>query len=224
MTDTGRTVNINTGLESVQFSVNPASLGTIENNIFTPSSNGFGHITVSMGGLQTSLPVAVGAAYHARLEGLGLAQAQFADPLRTSISDPSLRLAMPGEGALAYSVRWEAGAAILQMTAYNGGIFATDRNQWGRFLTDIEMINPNFVIIRMDINPLRSLNRDERELFHQALLTQRNMGRQVFVISNAEESSTFSLQDGIRYIDIGNTGSDSVINFRIADGQISYDF
>ena len=221
MTDTGRSTTLGTGA-NLQFSVTPESLGTVENGVFRPSNHGVGRITVSMGNLQASLAVAVGMEYFDRLENA--APSLFTDPLRTSLSYANLSLALPGAGALAYSTRWEHNAAILQMTAYNGGIFGSDRSQWGRFIIDIETISPSFVIIRMDVNPLRRLSRDERELFHQALLTQRERGRMVFVISNSEEAATFSLQDGIRYIDIGNTGNDSTIRFNIADGQIRYDF
>ena len=131
---------------------------------------------------------------------------------------------LPGEGNLAYSARQEGPAAILQMTAYEGGIFAADRAQWGRFLPDIDQISPHLVIIRMDVNPLRTLSRDEFELFHQALRTQQEMGRTVFVISNAEADQTFALRDGIRYIDLGNAGEDSAMQFRVSDRQIWYDF
>jgi len=131
---------------------------------------------------------------------------------------------LPGQGSLAYSIRQEGPAAVLQMTAAEGGIFATDRSQWGRFSSDIELMSPYFVIIRMDANPLQTLSRDERELFHQALRTQQQMGRTVFVISNVEESPTLTIRDGIRYIDLGNTGEDSTVQFRVIGQQIWYDF
>ena len=149
----------------------------------------------------------------------------FTDPLRSNRGGtPSFNLGLPAGGELAYSARVEAGAAILQMTAANRGIFASDRSQWARFLPDINAANPNFVIIRMDVNPLTALSRDEQYLFHQALRTQQNLGRTVFVISNAESSPVFALRDGIRYIDLGHAGTDITIQFWIVDGQIWYDF
>jgi len=159
---------------------------------------------------------------------------QFEDPVRTEMTAVvpghayDFSLGLPGSGALGYSVRSEGQsggiAAVLQMSAYDGGIFATNRNQWGRFLPDIQAMHPDFVIIRMDVNPLRRIPTDERELFHQALRTLRDAGRMVFIVSNAESSPSFTMRDGIRYIDLGNAGEDSTISFRIIDGQIWYDF
>ena len=136
----------------------------------------------------------------------------------------SFSVSLPGQGDLAYSIRQEGSAAVLQMTAANGGIFATDRSQWGRFSPDIELMAPDFVIIRMDVNPLQVLSAGERELFHTALRDHREMGRTVFVISNTGEIPTLSIRDGIRYIDLGNTGEDSTVHFRVVGQQIWYDF
>ena len=153
----------------------------------------------------------------------------FRDPIRTPMTTVipgyafDFSVPLPGSGSLAYSIRQEGPAAILQMSAVDGGIFATDRNQW-RFINEINAMAPNFVIIRMDINPLNIPSRDERELFHQALRTQQEMGRMVFVLSNVEYSPTLTLRDGIRYIDLGNAGTDSAVFFRVIERQIWYDF
>jgi len=322
VTPTGVLSNLSASFGYVQFTVNPESLGSVQNGIFVPGSTGSGYITAILGNVRAHLPVAVGATSQAiadfatlpaviggnpfalsvqvagdgserqlrarvadaagtshpinfgvidfndsqtliaNIPGTGpyvleriymvtgYAQeddaslissmyalsriqstvtipptTQFTDPLRNNRGGtPNLNLGLPAGGALAYSARAESGTAILQMTATNRGIFASDRSQWGRFLTDINNANPNFVVIRMDVNSLRALNRDEQYLFHQALRTQQDMGRTVFVVSNAESSPAFALRDGIRYIDLGRTGTDTTIQFWIVDGQIWYDF
>ena len=221
----------------IHISVTPPELGEVINNVFTPSQIGIGYITVTMGNIASHLPVIVAnddseahAMYLESRETLALPSQAFADPIRTTITAASsadafaFGISLPGEGSLAYASRHEGPVAVLQISAAAGGIFATDRSQWGRFLPDIEQMFPDYIIIRMDANPLRALSRDEFELFHQALRTQQAMGRTVFVLSNAEEASTFTLRDGIRYIDLGNAGEDSVVSFKITDQQIWYDF
>jgi hypothetical protein len=160
----------------------------------------------------------------------------FTDPIRTRFTGQSrnahdFTVQLSGGGAYAYTVRQEqrplagaGSAAVLQMSALNGGILSTSPMQWGRFLNDINNLEPDFVIIRMDINPLKFNRRQEQELFHQALLTQKNMGRIVFVVSNAENAPQLTMKDGIRYIDLGRRGSTAEIRFRIIEGQIWYDF
>jgi len=323
VTSTGLLSNLSADFGYLQFTVNPESLGTVQNHVFVPNGTGSGYITAILGNVRAHLPVAVGATSEAvadfatlpaviggnpfalsvQVQGdnserqlrarvadaagtnhsisfgvinfsdaqslvanipgagpyvlerlytvMGYVQedvtsglvtnmnalsriqptvpippaTQFTDPLRSNRGGtPSLNLGLPAGGELAYSARAEHGTAILQMTAANRGIFASDRSQWGRFLPDINAANPSFVVIRMDVNPLRTLSRDEQYLFHQALRTQQNMGRTVFVVSNAESSPAFALRDGIRYIDLGRTGTDTTIQFWIVDGQIWYDF
>ena len=153
----------------------------------------------------------------------------FEDPIRTPMTAVvpgnahDFSLSISGD-ALAYSFRREGEAAVLQMTAAAGGLFASDRSQWGRFIPEIEQMGANFVIIRMDNNPLRFNSGEERELFHFALRRLQEAGRMVFVVSNTEETFSFTLRDGIRYIDLGNGGETASIHFRIMDGQIWYDF
>ena len=233
LTEAGLTLNLRSE-SGISFSVTPESLGVVENYIFVPANAGSGFITAKKGSFEAHLPVVVGVNNEEEESETPTPAPSpplpsFADSIRTNtaVAVPGaidFSLALPGEGALSYSVRAESAAAVLQMTAVNGGIFAADRSQWGRFLNDINMLNPSFVIIRMDANPIRSLSRDEQELFHLALRTQQELGRTVFVVSNAESFPAFRLRDGIRYIDLGNTGENSTINFRIIYGQIFYDF
>ena len=221
----------------VQFTVNPPDLGFVLDHVFIPSGSGVGYISAFMGGAVAHLPVAVSTHYNPIDHGQFMYYAAqfpvppaFVDPIRTEMTAVipgnafDFSMSLPGFGSLAYSIRQEGPAAVLQMSAANGGIFASDHSQWGRFLTEINMMFPDFVIIRMDVNPLRGLSRDEFDLFHLALRTQQEMGRTVFVISNTEQSESLSLRNGIRYIDLGNAGYESSIYFRVIDRQIWYDF
>ncbi|MCL2420516.1 MAG: phosphodiester glycosidase family protein [Defluviitaleaceae bacterium] len=195
--------------------------GIWSGNIFTPNQTGPLYVHVQYGELAVSKTYFVQEAAITAFDN---------DPLRSTITAANsagalaFGLSLPGDGALAYATRQEGNVAILQMTAASGGIFATDRSQWGRFLNDINGMAPDHVIIRMDANPLLTLSRDEFDVFHQALRTQQAMGRTVFVVSNRGEAAAFSLRDGIRYIDLGNAGSSHQIRFRIDGQQIRYDF
>jgi len=221
----------------LQFMVTPPELGQIVDHVFVPSGGvGLGFITAFMGGAYVHLPIAVND--FAQTVDPTEFFADFAvqthtdyiDPIRTEMTAVvpgnafDFYVGLPGGGNFAYSFRPEGPAAVLQMSAAQGGIFATDRSQWGRFLNDINMMFPNFVIIRMDVNPLNTLSRDELYLFHQALRTQQDMGRMVFVISNVESSERISIRDGIRYIDLGRAGYDSYVVFRVIGEQVWYDF
>ncbi|MCL2398698.1 MAG: phosphodiester glycosidase family protein [Defluviitaleaceae bacterium] len=219
----------------VQFRVTPPELGTVQNHVFIPNQVGTGNITALLGSNYVHLPVMV-ASYYDEVCLLELAaqippgELPFLDPLRTAMTAVvpgnafDFNVFVPGGVRLAYSARQEGPAAILQMSAASGGLFATDRSQWGRFLPDIHMMSSDFVIIQMDANPLNFPSRDEFELFHQALRTLHESGRMVFVVSNVRYSPTLNLRDGIRYIDLGNAGVDTTMWFRVIDGQIWYDF
>ena len=216
------------------FTVTPPELGVVMDHVFMPNEPGRGHITAAMGSVYVHIPVIVTAPGEV-IDPLYFANQlpaapAFADPIRAQMTPVmpgyafDFTVSLPGGGNFAYSARQEGPAAVVQMTAANGSIFNADRAQWGRFLHDINLMSPSFVIVRMDINPLRMSNSVEAELFHQALVTQQELGRTVFVLSNVEQSSTFTMRDGIRYIDLGNAGTESTVWFRAIDRQIWYDF
>lgn len=234
ITTGGTAVNMTAERGYVQFTVSPPDLGFVLNHVFVPERPGRGYITAFMGGVQASLPVKVASPYEELdpfyFDAYMPVGPAFIDPIRTAMTAVTpgyafdFNITLPGHGRIGYFSRQEGPAAVVGMSAAGGGIFSTDRSQWGRFLPDINMMFPNFVIIQMDFNPLRMHSADERELFHQALRTQQEMGRVVFVISNAEHAPSFQIRDGIRYIDLGNAGYDSTVWFRAIEGQIWYDF
>ena len=236
VTATAETVRFEQERNYVQFTVTPPELGMVLDGVFIPAQGGTGHITAIMGSIYARLFVAVNTPDneidpdHFAAQAQATAGITFVDPIRTAMTAVipgnafDFNVFIPGYGNLAYASRPEGPAAILQISAANGGIFATDRSQWGRFISDISALNPSFVIIRMDVNPLHRLSRDEMDLFHLALRSQHDLGRTVFVVSNVGSTPSFSLRDGIRYIDVGNAGNDSTMQFRVIDGQIWYDF
>jgi len=112
--------------------------------------------------------------------------------------------------------------ALVTMTAYEGGIFATDRSQWRRFLRDIRAMDPEYVVILMDANPLNFRQQMEFELFHLALQGLRDEGRIVFVISATGEGTVLTMRDGVRYVDLAQpeTGMVTIRFWTGANGEI----
>jgi len=110
---------------------------------------------------------------------------------------------LPSQDApVQYSTLARGSFAIVTMTARDGGIFATDSNQWRRFLRDIRAMDAEYVVILMDADPLNFRQRMEFELFHLALQDLRNEGRMVFVVSATGQDTVLTMRDGIRYIDL----------------------
>jgi len=91
--------------------------------------------------------------------------------------------------------------------------------QWGQFLDDIRSTSPSYVVILMDDNPQRGFRHTvEFELFHLALETLRDEGRMIFVVSNTGPTTTATVHNSIRYINLAQ-GRDS-IHFRISGNEI----
>ena len=219
----------------VHFVVSPPEIGMVMDHVFIPNQPGEGQITAIMGSVSASIPVMVTAPGEYVDPMYFAAQhpsaPQFTDPIRTAMTTVTpgysfdFDLTLPPSGSsITYSSRQAGSAAVIQISAANGGIFSTDRSQWGRFSTDINGMFPDFVIIQMDVNPRRMASVDERELFHHAMTAQQELGRTVFVVSNTENTPSVNIIDGIRYIDLGNAGESSTILFRIIERQIWYDF
>jgi len=110
---------------------------------------------------------------------------------------------VPSQNAPAqYSTLARGDFGAITMTAYNGGIFATDSSQWRRFLRDIRAMDPEYVVILMDANPLNFHQQMEFELFHLALQELRDESRMVFVASATGDDTLLTMRDGIRYINL----------------------
>jgi hypothetical protein len=69
-------------------------------------------------------------------------------------------------------------------------------------MPDILEIDPGYVVILLDENPLHFRQPMEFELFHLAMTELIAQGRLVFVVSAAGEETMLTMRDGVRYIDV----------------------
>jgi len=229
-TASGVAVSFGQDMGQVHFTVTPPELGFVSDNIFFPQQMGGGFITATLGNVQAHLPVSVGGHFESPFP---IPQnTPFSDPLRVPITPIAsgeafdFSLLLPGYGSFNYYA-WQAGrGVVLQMTAAQGGLIASDVWQWNRFINDIERGQAEFIIIKMDVNPLVRFGgrSQEFDLFHQALQNQQERGRTVFVVSNRNHTPGLTMRDGIRYIDLGMSGRAATIDFRNIGQQIWYDF
>jgi hypothetical protein len=128
---------------------------------------------------------------------------RFNDPQRVTGDTGPASLTVP-VSVSGYSARKQGEAAVVTLMAADGGLFATDKQQWERLLPDIDALFPDYVVVVVDMNPLRFSQFKEFELLHLALTTQTRFGtnRPVFVVSAAGEETVLTMKDGIRYIDL----------------------
>jgi hypothetical protein len=142
---------------------------------------------------------------------------RFNDPKRLpeGIGNPTLTVPSAVTG---YSVQKQGNAAVATLRAANGGLFATDKQQWARLVPDVNALMPDFVVAVLDINPLDFTQAKELELFHLALTHLGRQNRPVFVVSATGEETVLTMKDGIRYIDFaaGTAG----INLWAVEGDV----
>jgi hypothetical protein len=135
---------------------------------------------------------------------------KFNDPFQSPGIPPAgtAVLAVP-TAVSGYTVQKSGTTAVLTLTASNGGIMATDRQQWARFASDIEASMPEAIIVVLDANPLKFSLKKELELFETILSYHRNMlNRPVFVVSATGTETKLVMRDGIRYIDLPKGAAD----------------
>ena len=102
-----------------------------------------------------------------------------------------------------YSTNIIGTTIIINISARGGGISAVDRNQWGYMTRDLNTFVSSNVIIVFDDNPKTAFNSVyEYELFHLAMTQQRDLGRNVFVVSATGYQTEFIVRDDIRYINL----------------------
>jgi exopolysaccharide biosynthesis protein len=92
---------------------------------------------------------------------------------------------------------------IIQMSAKNGGLIDTNIEQWGKFTNDIIQGGKDHVIIMIDKNPFNFKNAKENELFQYALEDLAKLGKSIFIVSTEGTTTTNSLKNGVRYINLG---------------------
>ena len=151
---------------------------------------------------------------------------QFHDPLRGSFASvpgiSPLDFGIP-QDAVYMSFNWH-NFSVTTIAANQGGISATDRIQWSRFMQDIRARDPEYVVILMDANPLNFRQRMEFELFHLAMQELRDEGRLIFVVSATGEETVLTMRDGVRYIDKAQPEAGlAAIRFWVNDGDIRWE-
>ncbi|MCL2354272.1 MAG: hypothetical protein FWC69_06570, partial [Defluviitaleaceae bacterium] len=100
---------------------------------------------------------------------------------------------------------------VMQANAAGGGFARNNPASWGNMRDVLEATTANTIIIHTNHSPLNFTNQLERELFHQMVLGQTRLGRDVFVVSTSGNSHSITLVDGVRYINLPN--------FYIAGGE-----
>ena len=127
----------------------------------------------------------------------------FVDPFR-AVGTPTGRqyqFAIPREAQ--YAVRRQSDFTVVTMAARGGGIFSADREQWGRFMEDIQRHDTPYVLVLMDADPTAFRHGMEFELFHYGMAELQRQGRTVFVVSATPGAESLLMQDGVRYINMG---------------------
>jgi len=132
-------------------------------------------------------------------------------------NDFSFALPYAGEEA-EYDIRYEGPFSVTTMTLRGGRLGA---EQWAQFMTDIGSINPSFVVILIDRNPLTAFRQSmEFELLHLALTELQSQGIYVFVVSATGVETVVNVRDGIRYINLAE--SYEYIHFRVSGDEIRW--
>ncbi|MCL2461602.1 MAG: phosphodiester glycosidase family protein, partial [Defluviitaleaceae bacterium] len=129
-----------------------------------------------------------------------------------------------------YCMHRISNTAVLQMTAAKGGILASNPDQWAKFSPDVAAMNPDNIIVELDINPLDNWSK-EFDLFQQALAGYVSAGKNVFVVSHDGYDTSVSSKDGVRYINLGSLWNADgtrnpdfrVLRFRVDGKNITYD-
>ncbi len=121
---------------------------------------------------------------------------------------------------------------FLNMNSQNGGIRATNSEQWISLINDLNNIEENNIVLLLS-TPIFGKNgfKDslEADLLHKKLVKAKENGKNIFVVHGGSSNAS-NLKDGIRYIelntkelknpeDIYNLG---VIEFVVNDSDITY--
>jgi hypothetical protein len=155
---------------------------------------------------------------------------KYNDPMKADLSGAAgaegvYDFFVPGAGA-EYSARKLSNIALITMTASEGGIYATDANQWTRFTADISNIWPDFIVVMLNESPDNFKSQMEAELLHDAMAEQLKLyNRKVFVVSAAGTANVCTIKDGIRYVSLASpaNGGSGRIRFRVDGKNIWFD-
>ena len=117
---------------------------------------------------------------------------------------------------------------LLQVSSLTG-TSVVNTYQWSRLRNDLASTTMDNIIIHTNISPLNFSNALEFAIFHDMLLEQVLIGRNVFVVSNGGATTTVELRDGVRYINlaamfVGNEINPefSILRFRFGVDGVRY--
>lgn len=130
-----------------------------------------------------------------------------------------------------YAFYRQNNVGIIHMSSATGNFYSTNLEQWQNFAKDIVENDKKHIIIETDLNPLNLKSKKEFELLHDALITLKESGKNIFVISTEGTYTNTTIKDGIRYINLGSlfkandavNESFKVLRFRITGDNIYYD-
>jgi hypothetical protein len=130
-----------------------------------------------------------------------------------------------------YIMHMQGNAAILQMSAASGSLLSTSPEQWRSFVNDARGSGAACVIVELDLNPTNFANAKELSMFQKALNQLQDEGKKVMVVSVQGLSTTSSVRDGIRFVNLGRLWRDdqtvnpefSILRIRITGNNMQYD-
>lgn len=122
--------------------------------------------------------------------------------------------------------------AVAQMSANKGGILSTNAYQWSSLVSDVQNSGKDHIIIELDISPKNFKTSQERELFQKTLEEIYESGKNVFVISTEGYENSSTVENGIRYINLGGLFKEdksvnskyNILRFRVNGNNIHYEF
>lgn len=117
---------------------------------------------------------------------------------------------------------------VVFMVNNTNNFYSSNAEQWQNIFNDIKNKKNKNIIIQLEKNPLTKTNA-EFEFFHSLLA--ENIDKNIFVVSSEGNTTSKTVMDGIRYINLGGLFKEDqslntdfrVLRFRISDDDIFYD-
>ena len=111
-----------------------------------------------------------------------------------------------------YSVSHKDGITLINMTAKNGGLRSTQKEQWLKFKADAINAKNKNVIIMLDRNLDSFSDKEEATLLRSALKDVSDAGKNVFVVYTNATTYQAVFRDGVRYISLPNLWYNGKVN------------
>ena len=129
-----------------------------------------------------------------------------------------------------YNFFYHGNVGIVHLSAANGGLHATNPEQWASLFSDISYSGRRHIIVVIDQNPADFRVSSEVILFQDAMETLSAMGKNIFVVYTGGNTFEAHVRNGVRYIGIGDlwaadgttTDNFSILRFRVFGDDIYY--